>query len=183
MDCGQLDSVEDHQVSEEIHNVSDVEAFQDNATANVFIQNVSLITMDESFYSSFSETQLVKLKSNPEYNKHMKDFNTRLCDYEKREWDVDEQEQCMGRMNTVREAICRTGPLDWSGNEALVLMIGAGLISRFDPHTAASMLEVLLRRTSRQPDPIRMHELLTRTMFEEVLRQSLVGKLHFRTDY
>ena len=115
MDCGQLDSMEDHQGSEEIHNVCDVEVRHDIATANVFIGNVLSFTRDESFYSSFSETQLVKLKSSPEYNNHMKDFNTRLCNYEKRDWDEDEQEQCMDRIGTVREAICRTGPprLEW----------------------------------------------------------------------
>lgn len=177
--------MENHQISEEMQNDSlwDVEDCQD---PDAFIENVMSIAVDKNWYSEFNETQLVNIKSDSQYIKYMENFNTNLHKYEKREWDEDDQENAMAskeQFNTIRMIIYRTGPLDWGDNYALVLMVCAGQISRFDPLRAAEMLEVLLRWAKRRQDPIRMHELLTQTLFEVVLRQSLVGKLHFRSDY
>ena len=116
----------------------------------------------------------------------MEEFKARLREYESREWDEEQQEMCMDQIDidAILMLICRTGPFDLNSNEAVALMNCAGLISRSDPPTAAKILAVLDRWTNRRRhDPLRIDEFLTRTMFEEVLRWSLDGKLHFRSDY
>lgn len=155
---------------------------KDARTTDGFIEEV--LAMDHT--SKFTETHISKLKSDSRYIAKMEEFKARLREYESREWDEEQQEMCMDQIDidAILMLICRTGPFDLNSNEAVALMNCAGLISRSDPPTAAKILAVLDRWTNRRRhDPLRIDEFLTRTMFEEVLRWSLDGKLHFRSDY
>jgi hypothetical protein len=155
---------------------------QNSTGADFFIEETLASFTD---FSNFSETQILKLKSDPQIIKRKEEFKQRLLDFESREWDDEEHENCMKDLDldAMLLIICRTGPFDLNSKEALALMVCAALFSCSNPHIAAKTLRILNRWTKRRHDTLGIEELLAQTMFEELIRWSFDRKLHFRSDY
>jgi hypothetical protein len=155
---------------------------QNSTGADFFIEETLASVTD---FSNFSETQILKLKSDPQIIKRKEEFKQRLLDFESREWDEEEHENCMKDLDldAMLLIICRTGPFDLNSKEALALMVCAALFSCSNPHIAAKTLRILNRWTKRRHDTLGIEELLAQTMFEELIRWSFDRKLHFRSDY
>jgi hypothetical protein len=91
--------------------------------------------------SNSSETQILKLKSDSKHIKRMEEFKKHLLDFESREWDDEEHENCMKDLDldAMLLIICRTGPFDLNSKEALALMVCAALFSCSKPYAAAEL--------------------------------------------
>ena len=117
---------------------------QNSTGADFFIEETLASVTD---FSNFSETQILKLKSDPQIIKRKEEFKQRLLDFESREWDEEEHENCMKDLDldAMLLIICRTGPFDLNSKEALALMVCAALISCSNSYFTAKTLRVLNR--------------------------------------
>jgi hypothetical protein len=62
---------------------------QNSTGADFFIEETLASVTD---FSNFSETQILKLKSDPQIIKRKEEFKQRLLDFESCEWDEEEHE-------------------------------------------------------------------------------------------
>ena len=192
MDCEHSRELADEEIIDEMEICggqffgNEIESTDHNDNEN-FIKRVFSFAMNKPSFLSINEE---KVKSNSNYYSIKENFMAQIQQYEEREWEQEEHTQCLeelsrGEVNLdeIEMMIRLTGPFDWSSKEALVLMVCAGLISRINTLFAAQVLEDLELWNRRRDDSNSMHLLLTRSIFREVLRLSLTGKLHFRADY